>query len=124
MKTIITAIFLAQVSLTAWCQSTETGIKDLLLEALRSPSGSASADVVGPIADVIRRQINTPNARIHADVTTLMALSQDGCKRMSVRFSVPGVMLPTNTGALKEFFTTTTLNLCANGQPPGVVSAK
>jgi hypothetical protein len=49
----------------------ESSHRELLLRAMKSPSGTASMEISGPMADMIRGQINRPNAKIVADVITV-----------------------------------------------------
>ena len=96
----------------------ETDYKQVLLEAMRSPSGKASEDVSGEIADTIRQIIKRPNAVIRADVSTKGKLAQEGCQRLGVRFTSPGTLLPLSNGSSRMLDFEFELNMCENGKPP------
>lgn len=118
MRTFI-AILLACISTGVFAQQAEgTDFKKLFMKALNSPTGKASSDVTGPIADSIRGQINSPNARIVAEVETIQSLPQEGCKRMQLRLTSPGLMLATVTGSKAPLRLGVLLNLCTDGEPP------
>ena len=102
----------------------ESSHRELLLRAMKSPSGTASMEINGPMADMIRGQINRPNAKIIADVMTLGDLPQAGCKRFAIRFTTPGTLLPTKDGQDRMLDVALKLNMCENGMPPGVEDGK
>ena len=102
----------------------ESSHRELLLRAMKSPSGTASMEINGPMADMIRGQINRPNAKIIADVMTLGDLPQAGCKRFAIRFTTPGTLLPTKDGQDRMLDVALKLNMCENGMPPGVEDEK
>lgn len=95
-----------------------TNFKALFLEALNSGTGTAHAEVYGPIADEIRQKIGAPNARIVADVEVIQNLPQEGCKRMEMKLTAPGVLLPTKEGQSSKLELGTILKMCPNGEPP------
>lgn len=96
-----------------------TDYRELLLRAMDSPDGRAVVDVTGKTADMIRQQINRPNARVVAEVTTVEHLNQEGCKRLKIRFTTPDVLLPMSDGSAKMLDMSMKLNMCRNGLPPG-----
>lgn len=102
----------------------ESSHRELLLRAMKSPSGTASMEINGPMADMIRGQINRPNAKIIADVMTVGDLPQAGCKRFAIRFTTPGTLLPTKDGQARMLDVALKLNMCENGMPPGVEDEK
>lgn len=102
----------------------ESSHRELVLRAMKSPSGTASMEISGPMADMIRGQINRPNAKIIADVMTVGDLPQAGCKRFAIRFTTPGTLLPTKDGQARMLDVALKLNMCENGMPPGVEDGK
>ena len=95
-----------------------TNFKQLALDAMASPSKTASADVTGPVADMIRQQTRLPNARIVVDAAVFQDLPQEGCKRIRFAFSMPNNMVIAKDGAKVPFKMSNMLNMCENGQPP------
>ena len=81
-------------------------------------------EINGPMADMIRGQINRPGAKIVADVITVGDLPQAGCKRFAVRFTTPGTLLPTKDGQSRMLDVAIKLNMCENGMPPGAEEGK
>lgn len=113
------AILLTFISTSTFAQQAEgTDFKKLFLKALNSPTGNARTDVTGPVADSIRGQTNSPNARIVAEVETIQSLPQEGCKRMQLRLTSPGLMLETRTGSKAPLNLGVLINMCPNGEPP------
>ena len=102
----------------------ESSHRELLLRAMKSPSGTASTEINGPMADMIRGRINRPNAKIIADVITVGDLPQAGCKRFAIRFTTPGTLLPTKDGQARMLNIALKLNMCENGMPPGAEEGK
>ena len=115
--------FIAMAMLSAFANA-ESSHRELILKAMKSPSGTASMEISGPMADMIRGQINRPEARIVADVSTVGPLPQEGCKRFLVRFTTPGTLLPTKDGQSRMLDVAMKLNMCENGMPPGVDDEK
>jgi len=81
--------------------------------------GRVVVDVTGKTAEMIRQQINRPNARVVAEVSTIEQLKQDGCKRFNIRFTTPGTLLPMSDGSTQMLDMSMKLNMCRNGFPPG-----
>lgn len=118
-RLIITAMTI--LPLFAYAESSH---RELLLRAMKSPTGTASMEIEGPMADMIRGQINRPGAKIVADVITVGDLPQAGCKRFAVRFTTPGTLLPTKDGQSRMLDVAIKLNMCENGMPPGAEEEK
>lgn len=97
-----------------------TDFRDLLLQAMKSPTGSAKAEITGPVADTIRATIKKPKARVLANVTTVGNLPQEGCRRLNIQFTTPGTPLPMADGKNRPLDISMKLNLCENGQPPAI----
>ena len=116
MRRAILALALA-LPLTTFAS---TDYRSLVLQAMKSKSGSSKSEVIGPVADQIRAQINKPNARVQAEVTTLAALQESGCKRMQIKITTPGTLVPTADGKSAPFEFKMALNMCENGMPPGI----
>lgn len=98
---------------------TGTDYRDILLKAMDANDGRVVVDVTGKIAEMIRQQINRPNARVVAEVSTIEQLKQDGCKRFNIRFTTPGTLLPMSDGSTQMLDMSMKLNMCRNGLPPG-----
>lgn len=96
-----------------------TDYRDLMLRAMDAKDGKAVSDVTGRTAEMIRQQINRPNARVVAEVTTVEQLKQEGCKRFNIRFTTPGTLLPMTDGSSRNLDMSMRLNMCRNGFPPG-----
>ena len=120
MRRLIT-IAMAILPFIAYAESSH---RELLLRAMKSPSGTASMEISGPMADMIRGQINRPDAKIIADVITVGDLPQAGCKRFAIRFTTPGTLLPTKDGQARMLDVAVKLSMCENGMPPGVEDEK
>lgn len=97
-----------------------TDFRDLILKAMHAKEGKSHVDLQGSVADMIRQQINHPNARVSAEVTTVEELKDDGCKRFQIRFTTPGTLLPMSDGSSQMFDMSMFLNMCKNGMPPGI----
>lgn len=98
---------------------TGTDYRDLLLKAMDAKDGRVVVDVTGKTAEMIRQQINRPNARVVAEVSTIEQLKQEGCKRFNIRFTTPGTLLPMSDGSTQMLDMSMKLNMCRNGFPPG-----
>jgi len=98
---------------------TGTDYRDLLLKAMDAKEGRVVVDVTGKTAEMIRQQINRPNARVVAEVSTIEQLKQEGCKRFNIRFTTPGTLLPMSDGSTQMLDMSMKLNMCRNGFPPG-----
>lgn len=99
-------------------QEVQTNMKKLYMSALMSPSGSGKHLLVGRIADEIRQKTNSPNADVFVEVIPVANLAKPGCKKLNTIFSMPGTLLPTNTGEKKPFSFSVALNMCPDGNPP------
>lgn len=71
------------------------------------------------MADSIRLQTNAPNARVVAEVDTLTDLPQEGCKRLRLILTTPGMLFETPRGSNAPLRIGVMLNICTDGQPPG-----
>ena len=100
-------------------QSTPIGtdFKQLVLKAMKSPDGSATAMVDGPVADMVRGQIQKPDARVAVTVTTVRPLPIKGCKRMKLEFSTPGTKIKSFDGTMRPLELAFQMNMCENGTP-------
>lgn len=98
--------------------SANTEFKPIIMEAVNSESGEAQAYLSGPLADLIRARTNKPNMDILVQVTTLQQLPEPGCKRVKIRFTTPGTVLPVSDGSSRMLDMDLKLNICKDGQPP------
>lgn len=107
--------------LAGWLYSTTTqaaefaSTKPLLLRAIDAPDGRAGGTITGQIADKFRQTTGSA-APVIAEVTTLKAFKQEGCKRLNLRVSQ--VDVPTKEGKLVPFGIDYGINLCRDGRPP------
>lgn len=90
-------------------------VKQLMLEAIDAPGGTARGVIGGPIAGKFGTTTGSV-APIVAEVSTLKSFKQEGCKRLSVRLKQGNVS--TKDGRLADFGVTYGLNLCRDGSPP------
>lgn len=122
MKVKLLAGFLLAAPIAAFAVTNGTDYRDLLMKAMNAKDGKVTVDVTGKTAEVIRQQINRPNARVVAEVTTVGKLKQEGCKRFNIRYTTPGTLLPMTDGSSRMLDMSVKLNMCQNGLPPGVDS--
>ena len=97
-----------------------TDYRDLMMQAMNAKDGAVTVELSGRVAEIIRTQINRPNAKVLAEVTTIAELKQEGCKRFQLRFTTPGTLLPTTDGQSRMLDMSIKLNMCRNGLPPGI----
>lgn len=90
-------------------------MKDVLLGALNSKSGTSEALVVGQLADNIRAQIQKPDARVMAKAVVVAPLPQEDCKVVELIFTTPGTKLRTPSGDMRELDMRMKFNVCKNG---------
>lgn len=122
MKPLLYALLLLSGPVMAVTVGDGTDYRDLLMKAMNAKDGKVVVDVTGKTAEVIRQQINRPNARVVAEVTTVGKLKQEGCKRFNIRYTTPGTLLPMTDGSSRMLDMSVKLNMCQNGLPPGVDS--
>jgi len=109
------AFVLSQLA-TVSADAAEYGsVKQLMLEAIDAPSGTARGVIVGPIAGKFGATTGSV-APIVAEVSTLKSFKQEGCKRLNVRLKQGNV--PMKDGRLADFGVSYGLNLCRDGSPP------
>lgn len=116
MKKVLFALLLAAPLIA----TADTDYRDLLMTAMHAKDGKTSVELTGRVAEMIRAQINRPNAKVIADVTTIAELKQEGCKRFNIRFTTPGTLLPMTDGQSRMLDMSMKLNMCQNGFPPGI----
>lgn len=116
MKRLWVGLLLVVTTLSASADQNE--LKLLALQALKSPSGSAKSEILGPYAEVIRAKTQRPDARVFAEVTTVATFKQQECKRINVRIFTPGTLLPTSDGSSRMLDMNAQMNMCPNGRPP------
>lgn len=93
-----------------------TNPRELMIEAIEAPNGSASGYLTGEMADAIGRGFGT-DAPLRIDVTTLKRYRQQGCRRLNVAFSQQDVHLPgepTSSARRIDFG----IDYCRDGRPP------
>ena len=114
MKRLLIAGLLGVAPLAAFA---DTDYRDLMLRAMNAKDGAVSVELTGRVAEMIRAQINRPNAKVIADVTTVAELKQEGCKRFQFRFTTPGTLLPMTDGQNRMLDMNFKLNMCRKGSP-------
>lgn len=115
MRTLILLVMLHATSLAAPSRSV-TNPRELMVEAIDAPDGSAHGVLTGETAGAIARGFAT-DAPLRIDVTTLKRYSQEGCRRLNVAFSQDGVRLPgaASRGAQRVDFG---IDYCRDGRAP------
>ena len=94
--------------------------RPLLIAAIDAPTGEAHGMLVGEIADAITQRFKGTSP-IYIDVTTERRYTQQGCRRLKVRFWQDGVQLlgvPAPRRQTVDFG----INYCRDGQPPKSLS--
>lgn len=116
MRIVTSLVFvLSQLATVSAGAAEYGGVKQLMLEAIDAPGGTARGVIVGPIAG--KFGVTTGSvAPILAEVSTLKSFKQEGCKRLNVRLKQGNV--PTKDGRLADFGVAYGLNLCRDGSPP------
>lgn len=90
-------------------------VKELLMQALNSPDGTAKGIVEGREADAIHTATGTSDP-VSGEVSTIKRFRQEGCSRLNLRLIQPNT--PTREGSKTDFALQFELNLCRNGMPP------
>ena len=94
--------------------------RPLLVAAIDAPNGVAHGMLVGEIADAITQRFKGTSP-IYIDVTTERRYTQQGCRRLKVRFWQDGVQLP-GVPAPRRQTVDFGINYCRDGQPPKSLS--
>ena len=94
--------------------------RPLLIAAIDAPTGEAHGMLVGEIADAITQRFKGTSP-IYIDVTTERRYTQQGCRRLKVRFWQDGVQLP-GVPAPRRQTVDFGINYCRDGQPPKSLS--
>ena len=94
--------------------------RPLLIAAIDAPTGEAHGMLVGEIADAITQRFKGTSP-IYIDVTTERRYTQQGCRRLKVRFWQDGVQLP-GVPAPRRQTIDFGINYCRDGQPPKSLS--
>lgn len=93
--------------------------KVLMLAAIDAHDGRAFGIFTGELADAISQRFSATSA-LFMDVTTLARYSQDGCRRLNVRFWQEGIRLAEGQVPQKQTIDIG-INYCRNGQPPATL---
>lgn len=91
------------------------GIKQVMLEAIDAPDGTARGLVVGPVAEKFSATTGS-RSPVVVEVTTIASFKREGCKRLNVRLKQANV--PTKEGRMTDFGVDYGINLCRDGSPP------
>lgn len=91
-------------------------VRDLMIAAIDSPSGTAHGFLKGKFAEAMTKRFHgkTP---IHIDVSTEKRYAQKGCSRLKVLFWQDGVQLPEVPLPRKQTVEIG-INFCRDGSPP------
>jgi hypothetical protein len=93
-------------------------LTDALLAAVRNPAGVYRGELKGDFATLLRASSHSP-APVYADITTLHAFHQAGCRRLHVRVSQPDAAWTDPQGQQRQGREATfSLNYCTDGMPP------
>lgn len=90
-------------------------MKDVLMGAMNSTNGTAEAQIVGPLADKIRAQIQKPDAKVVAKAKIIGRLPAEDCKVVEISFTTPGTRLKTPQGDMRDLDIRMPFNVCKNG---------
>lgn len=90
--------------------------RELMVEAIDAPDGSAHGTLTGEMADALKRGFGTA-APMRIDVTTAKRYRQEGCRRLNVAFSQDGVSLPDAPGGGPRRIDFG-IDYCRDGRPP------
>jgi len=112
MRRVLLVLALLPFSVSAAQQ-----LRPLLMEAIDAPDGKASSIVYGEEATRLQTTLKTL-APVHAEVTTVARFKQPGCRRLQVKFTIPGELFKTTDGRMMPFSTGFRLNVCRDGSPP------
>jgi len=109
--------FLACLAMVAGAsQASEgRGVKDLMLQALHSPDGTASGIVEGKEADKIHETTGSYDP-LRGEVSTIRRYKEEGCSRLRVKLVQPNT--PTKEGPKTDFALNYEMDMCKNGMPP------
>jgi hypothetical protein len=105
-----------------WCAETEAAankvsdVRQLLVAAIDSSTGTARGEFVGPFAEGVKKKFRS-DAPILVTVSTEKRLSQEGCSRLKMVWSQDNVMLPDAKGPQRKSVEVG-LNYCRDGMPP------
>lgn len=116
MRIVTSLAFVLLQLATVSADAAEYGsVKQLMLEAIDAPGGTARGIIVGPIAGKFGATTGSV-APIVAEVSTLKSFKQEGCKRLNVRLKQGNVS--SKDGRVADFGVAYGLNLCRDGSPP------
>ena len=101
-----------------------TDFRTLFAAAIDAQNGVVESEVQGPLLKNIQRNIHT-DARIFVEVRAIQVLPQPGCKRLKVTFSAPESRLPTKDGGTAPLDGVGfEVNICRDGNPPGLINSR
>lgn len=91
-------------------------LQSLLVAAIDSPTGEASAELSGEMISAISARFKA-SSPLKAQVTTLRRLKQPGCSRLNVRLSQDGIQLP-GASSPQPRTLDIGMNYCRDGSAP------
>ncbi len=123
----IAARVMAALTTVLYCAvvlAVPTDFRVLFATAIDAPNGVVKSEVQGPLLKKIQSEVHT-DARVFVEVRAIQVLPQPGCKRLQVTFSSPDSRLPTRDGGSAPLSGVGfALNMCRDGNPPGIVSGR
>jgi hypothetical protein len=105
-----------------WCAEAEaavnkvTDVRQLLVAAIDSSTGTSRGEFVGPFAGGIKKKFRS-DAPILVVVSTEKRFSQEGCSRLKMVWSQDNVVLPHSKEPQRKSIEVG-LNYCRDGMPP------
>jgi hypothetical protein len=91
-------------------------VRSLLIDAIRSPTGSAFGVAAGPLAKMLSTRFSTSSPLL-IDVSTIGKYTQPDCSRLNLKFSQRDVV-ETNGAKPSPKIVQVHMNYCLSGRPP------
>ena len=106
------------VRLKSPTSSVTTSVKSLITQVIKNPSQKVKAELRGEIANDILKK-SSGKAPVYVEVSAIQKLTEQGCYRIGVSFTLPNTLLKRKDGGPSEplaFWQQ--MNLCENGLAP------
>lgn len=95
-----------------------TNMKSVINKAMANPGVKMRYELRGEIANTILAKTNG-KAPVNVDVVTVQRLTEEGCYRLTVAYTLPNTLMTRkDTGANEPFAFWQQMNLCKNGLAP------
>lgn len=95
-----------------------TNVKALIAQVLKTPGQKVKVELRGEVANEILKK-SSGKAPVYVEVSAIQKLTEQGCYRIGVAFTLPNTLLKRKDGGPGEplaFWQQ--MNLCQNGQAP------